>query len=168
MGNIVEDWLHSLKLRAYAESFIENGYDDLEICKQIGPADLDAIGVFNYSHRSAILDAVRLMREEGAASVYFTLEEVLRRGKGSCTCGSDPCQCSSSQDTKLQDSPTVREESPQRHKLEKEDLLDTIRKLLYQDCIDLSVPPYSKSVSELMLLVKLVPLLPYNVLSFLE
>jgi hypothetical protein len=74
-SNIVVEWLRSLHLGQYAESFIDNGYDDLEICKQVGDPDLDAIGVFNPSHRSRLLQSVRTLREEGAASVYFTLEE---------------------------------------------------------------------------------------------
>lgn len=74
-GNIVAEWLKSLHLGQYAESFIDNGYDDLEICKQVGDPDLDAIGVFNPVHRSRLLQSVRTLREEGAASVYFTLEE---------------------------------------------------------------------------------------------
>ncbi|KRT85229.1 Sterile alpha motif containing protein [Oryctes borbonicus] len=74
-GNIVAEWLRSLHLGQYAESFIDNGYDDLEICKQVGDPDLDAIGVFNPQHRSRLLQSVRTLREEGAASVYFTLEE---------------------------------------------------------------------------------------------
>lgn len=74
-GNIVAEWLRSLHLGQYAESFIDNGYDDLEICKQVGDPDLDAIGVFNPQHRNRLLQSVRTLREEGAASVYFTLEE---------------------------------------------------------------------------------------------
>lgn len=74
-SNIVVEWLRSLHLGQYAESFIDNGYDDLEICKQVGDPDLDAIGVFNPSHRKRLLQSVRTLREEGAASVYFTLEE---------------------------------------------------------------------------------------------
>lgn len=73
--NIVVEWLHSLHLGEYAESFIDNGYDDLEICKQIREPDLDAIGVFKQSHRIRLLQSVKRLREEGAASVYFTLEE---------------------------------------------------------------------------------------------
>ncbi|KAK8401820.1 hypothetical protein O3P69_001133 [Scylla paramamosain] len=72
---IVEEWLRSLQLEQYADSFIDNGYDDLEICKQIGAPDLDAIGVVNPGHRTSLLNAVLLLREEGAASVYFTVEE---------------------------------------------------------------------------------------------
>lgn len=74
-GNIVVEWLRSLHLGQYAESFLDNGYDDLEICKQVGDPDLDAIGVFNPNHRNRLLQSVRTLREEGAASVYFTLEE---------------------------------------------------------------------------------------------
>ncbi|XP_011136945.2 uncharacterized protein LOC105181690 isoform X3 [Harpegnathos saltator] len=74
-SNIVVEWLRSLPLGQYSESFIDNGYDDLEICKQIGDPDLDAIGVFNQTHRARLLQSVKTLREEGAASVYFTLEE---------------------------------------------------------------------------------------------
>ncbi|XP_011311355.1 SAM and SH3 domain-containing protein 1 isoform X3 [Fopius arisanus] len=74
-SNIVVEWLRSLHLGQYSESFIDNGYDDLEICKQIGDPDLDAIGVFNQNHRARLLQSVKTLREEGAASVYFTLEE---------------------------------------------------------------------------------------------
>ena len=40
--NIVYEWLKALQLPQYAESFVDNGYDDLEVCKQIGDPDLDA------------------------------------------------------------------------------------------------------------------------------
>ncbi|XP_068228607.1 uncharacterized protein [Palaemon carinicauda] len=72
---IVTEWLKSLHMEQYSDSFIDNGYDDLEICKQIGAPDLDAIGVVNPGHRNALLGAVMMLREEGAASVYFTVEE---------------------------------------------------------------------------------------------
>ncbi|XP_064628498.1 SAM and SH3 domain-containing protein 1-like isoform X2 [Lineus longissimus] len=74
--NIIEEWLRSLNLIHYTQAFLDNGYDDLEICKQIGQPDLDAIGVQKPSHRKEILDAVRSLRELGGTSVYFTLEEV--------------------------------------------------------------------------------------------
>ncbi|XP_049805213.1 sterile alpha motif domain-containing protein 5-like [Schistocerca nitens] len=74
-GNIVAEWLRSLRLGQYAESFLDNGYDDLEICKQVGDPDLDAIGVLDPTHRALLLHSVRTLREQGAASVYFTLEE---------------------------------------------------------------------------------------------
>ena len=73
---IVSEWLKSLDLEEHTESFIDNGYDDLEICKQISAPDLDAIGVLDSSQRSVLLDAVLRLKEEGAASVYFSVEEV--------------------------------------------------------------------------------------------
>lgn len=75
VSNIVCEWLRALGLGQYAESFLDNGYDDLEICKQVGDPDLDAIGVQNAQHRSKLLKSVRLLREKGAASVYFQLND---------------------------------------------------------------------------------------------
>uniref|UniRef100_A0A4X2K012 Sterile alpha motif domain-containing protein 5 n=1 Tax=Vombatus ursinus TaxID=29139 RepID=A0A4X2K012_VOMUR len=74
--NIVYEWLKALQLPQYAESFMDNGYDDLEVCKQIGDPDLDAIGVLAPQHRRRIHDAVRRLREQdaNAAGLYFTLE----------------------------------------------------------------------------------------------
>ena len=71
--NIITEWLTFLQLDHYAKDFIDNGYDDLETLKRIGPADLDAIGVVSVHHRSFILDAVRVLREQGAAWVYLLL-----------------------------------------------------------------------------------------------
>ncbi|XP_049761845.1 sterile alpha motif domain-containing protein 5 isoform X1 [Elephas maximus indicus] len=74
--NIVYEWLKALQLPQYAESFVDNGYDDLEVCKQIGDPDLDAIGVLAPAHRRRILEAVSRLREQDAAAagLYFTLE----------------------------------------------------------------------------------------------
>ncbi|XP_061847661.1 SAM and SH3 domain-containing protein 1 isoform X2 [Colius striatus] len=74
--NIVYEWLKTLQLSQYAESFVDNGYDDLEVCKQIGDPDLDAIGVAVPHHRRRIHEAVRRLKEadESAAGLYFTLE----------------------------------------------------------------------------------------------
>lgn len=72
-SNIVCEWLRALGLSQYAESFLDNGYDDLEICKQVGDPDLDAIGVVSPLHRHKLLKSVRQLRENGAASVYFML-----------------------------------------------------------------------------------------------
>lgn len=75
VSNIVCEWLRALGLAQYAESFIDNGYDDLEICKQVGDPDLDAIGVENPQHRAKLLKSIRHLREKGAASVYFMLND---------------------------------------------------------------------------------------------
>ncbi len=73
-GCIVAEWLRSLNLAHYTQSFLDNGYDDLEICKQIGDEDLDAIEVNHPDHRIDILAAVRILREQGGTRVYFTLD----------------------------------------------------------------------------------------------
>ena len=72
-ANIVVEWLHFLQLGPYALDFLDNGYDDLETVKRIGPEDLDAIGVVSVHHRAFLLDAVRVLREQGAAWVYLLL-----------------------------------------------------------------------------------------------
>ncbi|XP_061560223.1 SAM and SH3 domain-containing protein 1a isoform X6 [Phycodurus eques] len=76
---IVYEWLKTLQLAQYVEAFVDNGYDDLEVCKQIGDPDLDAIGVYVAHHRRAIHDAVRRLKEDArdaASGLYFTLEPV--------------------------------------------------------------------------------------------
>ncbi|EDW24777.1 GL24335 [Drosophila persimilis] len=73
--NIVCEWLRTIGLAQYGESFLENGYDELEICKQIGEIDLDAIGVDNLSHRGKLLKSVRMLREKGAAIVYVLIND---------------------------------------------------------------------------------------------
>ncbi len=64
-------WLHFLQMERYVEDFIDNGYDDLETAKKIGEDDLEAIGVHDLGHRAFLLDAVRVLREQGAAWVYL-------------------------------------------------------------------------------------------------
>ncbi|CAM5133183.1 unnamed protein product [Natator depressus] len=83
--NIVYEWLKTLQLSQYAESFVDNGYDDLEVCKQIGDPDLDAIGVSVPHHRRRILEAVVRLKEEDetAAGLYFTLEPQQQQGSPS-------------------------------------------------------------------------------------
>ncbi|XP_066524887.1 SAM and SH3 domain-containing protein 1 [Hoplias malabaricus] len=74
---IVYEWLRTLQLCQYVEAFVDNGYDDLEVCKQIGDPDLDAIGVLTPHHRQKVLRAVKRLREEDKKVTpghYFTLE----------------------------------------------------------------------------------------------
>jgi hypothetical protein len=58
----------------YTQAFLDNGYDDLEVCKQIGNPDLDAIGVMKPHHRKELLRSVKILREKGGTHVYFILE----------------------------------------------------------------------------------------------
>lgn len=172
-GNIVAEWLRSLHLGQYAESFIDNGYDDLEICKQVGDPDLDAIGVFNPVHRSRLLQSVRTLREEGAASVYFTLEESVAVHE-ECLCDNASARSSrassarSEKDTRITASPVASsstdsaQEAAKYHdeyeegkaelvKIPRMQLKMLLREKLAQDGIRLSCQPYSTPVSLLFL-----------------
>lgn len=74
-NSIVCEWLKALGVAQYGQSFLDNGYDDLEICKQIGDPDLDAIGVVDAQHRQKLLKSIRHLRENGATSLYFVLTD---------------------------------------------------------------------------------------------
>ena len=69
--HVVWTWLHTLDQEHLFESFLENGYDDLETVKQMGEEDLLAIGVDDQETRFVISQAARMLRERGAAWVYF-------------------------------------------------------------------------------------------------
>ncbi|XP_054653739.1 sterile alpha motif domain-containing protein 5-like [Dunckerocampus dactyliophorus] len=75
--NLVLEWLSKLHLAQYVEAFLDNGYDDLEVCKRIGEPDLDAIGVRVRYHRNRLLSAVRQLKDgdkRKAPDIYFALE----------------------------------------------------------------------------------------------
>ncbi|XP_012555536.2 uncharacterized protein LOC101240673 isoform X2 [Hydra vulgaris] len=67
----VEDWLRSLGLLHYAQSFYDNGYEDIDTCKLIKNADLDVINVKSERDRNDILSAVAKMNQ----NLYFELEQ---------------------------------------------------------------------------------------------
>ena len=82
----VQDWLRFLELDEFYESFIDNGYDDLETVKLIKKDDLEAIGVVSREQQDYLLDrfysvplliafkcffSVRVLKEKGAAWVYL-------------------------------------------------------------------------------------------------
>ena len=94
--NIVATWLNFLQVGEYSDSFLDNGYDDLETVKQIRLEDLRAIGVDNQvgpltpslppspgphspeltkiscqEDEEVILLSVKILREQGAAWVYL-------------------------------------------------------------------------------------------------
>lgn len=152
--NIVLEWLSKLHLAHYVESFIDNGYDDLEVCKQIGEPDLDAIGVHIEYHRHRLLAAVQKLREADsrkAPGYYFTLEP-LRPSFCKQSNREDGCQRSRSQSRGHQPS------CPGNHNLRVTDCNDfvtypklklkvLIRDKLAKDGIDLGEAPYTFKVS---------------------
>ena len=71
----VGQWLLFLQMERYLQGFVDNGYDDFETIKQIGIPDLEAIGVTDLHHQAFLLDAVRVLREQGAVWVYLLNDE---------------------------------------------------------------------------------------------
>ncbi|XP_065446392.1 SAM and SH3 domain-containing protein 1 isoform X8 [Chrysemys picta bellii] len=155
--NIVYEWLKTLQLSQYAESFVDNGYDDLEVCKQIGDPDLDAIGVLVPHHRRRILEAVMRLKEEDetAAGLYFTLEPQQQQGSPSPSPEIYTSHLVEQYEAKAwrEPSPRHRQGTPRSQKLgprnrelviyPKLKLKIMIRDKLIRDGINLSKPPYS-------------------------
>ena len=99
----LEFWLSSLDLSLHYSAFLDNGYDDLEICKkvglcstyrlsiyllyifQIGPGDLTCMGVTCVRHRTRIMAAVAELVLGGATQVYIRAAQagwrILGRGE---------------------------------------------------------------------------------------
>ena len=127
-GQIVEEWLRSLGLIQYYQAFVDNGYDDLEVCKQIGDPDLDAIGVDVSSHRDTVLQAVATLREQGGTHVYFTLEEAAQTP----TPTPGPGMLSGAQGPSVVAFPRLQ-------------LVTIVRDKLVQEGVELAQPPYAIS-----------------------
>ena len=64
-------WLRFLHVEEYSSNFLDNGYDDLETVKQMTEEDLRAIGISSAEDEEIILISVKILREQGAAWVYF-------------------------------------------------------------------------------------------------
>ncbi|MCJ8750006.1 hypothetical protein PDJAM_G00194350 [Pangasius djambal] len=139
--SIVYEWLKTLQLCQYVEAFVDNGYDDLEVCKQIGDPDLDAIGVFIPHHRQRIHDAVTRLKNEdkqAASALYFTLEPLIPslRGSRSWTDQIEMTCTGSNRNLTLRNRELVV--------YPKLKLKIMIRDKLVRDGINLARPPYSK------------------------
>ena len=80
----VEKWLKFLDKEEYSDSFIDNGYDDLETLKLIEKEDLEAIGVMKKDHQDYLLAAVKVLKEKGAAWVYLLYTETTEEESDNC------------------------------------------------------------------------------------
>lgn len=160
--SIVADWLRTLGLPQYAESFVDNGYDDLEICKQIGEPDLDAIGVTDPKHRNRVLQAVRVLLEQGGTAVYFTLEEAAKHSRVSAASASEygfdewapppPDKAAVVRPDSLRYFQDEYEEGKaELVRFPKMQLKIMVREKMVRDGIRLSMQPYSNPVSDLSL-----------------
>ena len=135
--NIINDWLKSLHIAEYSESFIENGYDDLEICKQISEPDLDAIGVLHPTHRSVVLDAVKALKEHGATQVYIESSNPKESGGPSYRQYGNNIKAFGYSDS----------EACERVKLQDLNLRSILQRRLCEDGLRLACPPYTNMVS---------------------
>ncbi|CAH1799687.1 unnamed protein product [Owenia fusiformis] len=145
--NILHEWLKSLKLGHHIQAFVDNGYDNLEICKHIGEPDLDAIGVVIPSERKDILSAVKSLRENGAAPIYFTLEPEIEDAEANAPIYSSPQNNQNDED--LQNACNVSLDGYDEGKqavvdFPKLQLFAIIRDRLLADSIDLVKEPYTK------------------------
>ena len=152
--NSVEKWLYSLELGKYHQSFLDNGYDDLEICKQLGEPDLDAIGVDSTSDRQKLLEAVKRLNDQGTKIEYHTLEEESddlpepplldneneRAGSETPGPGLDP---------DLQDASKIAKDQIVV-RFTKNQLMLLLKEKLLEDYINLSNPPYTLQVGILV------------------
>lgn len=59
----VEDLLQKIGMQEYISVFVLNGYEDLELFKEIEPPDLDYLGIVNTEHRNKIMAAVQFLHE---------------------------------------------------------------------------------------------------------
>jgi hypothetical protein len=69
--NIVRNRLKFLSVEEYSDTFIDNGYDDLETGKLIQRNDLEAIGGIEETHQDLLLTPVKTLKERGATWVHF-------------------------------------------------------------------------------------------------
>ncbi|XP_024132579.1 SAM and SH3 domain-containing protein 1 isoform X2 [Oryzias melastigma] len=146
---LVLQWLEQLQLAQYVESFLDNGYDDLEVCRQIGDPDLDAIGVRIRYHRHRLLAAVEALKAADRmrpAGFYFTLEPLdaptcqrapdLRRSRARVT-GAHQASCPGKHDLRVSDCSDFVTYPKLKLKV-------LIRDKLVKDGIDLGGAPYTR------------------------
>ena len=57
----VDEWLETFGLGSYLNDFIDNGYEKRELCANLKPDELDAIGVKDKKHRTLLLDQAKLL-----------------------------------------------------------------------------------------------------------
>jgi hypothetical protein len=69
--SVVQKWLRFFDVEELSESFIDNGYDDLETVQLIKREYPEAIGVMRQDHQDYLFSSVKVLRERGAALVYL-------------------------------------------------------------------------------------------------
>ena len=71
----IEQWLSSIGFKQYTQLFIDNGYDDFELCKHLKENDLDLMGITIPIVKAEILSSVNNLKDApNAAHVYFSMD----------------------------------------------------------------------------------------------
>lgn len=65
----VDEWLKKIGLEKYSESFLDNGYETVELCANLCGKDLDAIGINNKQDRGSLVIHARKLLESDLSSL---------------------------------------------------------------------------------------------------
>ena len=68
-SELIENWLKTLELEQYKDSFLSSGYFDMNAISQLDEYGLDAIGVEDIDHRVKLLEAVEIVQQQLPAPV---------------------------------------------------------------------------------------------------
>lgn len=60
----VEEWLERIGMSEYAESFVDNGYETVDLVSKMKADDMDAVGVKSKKDRGILFTQARLLLEE--------------------------------------------------------------------------------------------------------
>eukprot|EP01147_Barroeca_monosierra_P010758 gene10758-2845_t len=58
----VQAWLNALGLDIYSDTFLQNGFDDLDVIADLTPGDLDCLGILRRGHRKKLLLAANRLK----------------------------------------------------------------------------------------------------------
>lgn len=58
-----------MELEQYTESFVDNGYETVELCANLSNKDMNAIGITNKQHRSTLVIHARMLLENDSCPV---------------------------------------------------------------------------------------------------
>jgi len=68
IGGHVQKWLNELTLSEYYSSFVENGFDDMTVVKEMNEKDLTDMGISKPGHRKKIVMSIEKMKS-GSSSI---------------------------------------------------------------------------------------------------
>ncbi|KAK0098408.1 hypothetical protein PV326_008683 [Microctonus aethiopoides] len=132
----VQELLQRMNLQEHIPVFVLNGYEDLELFRELEPADLDYLRIHQPEHRAKILTAVQLLHDlqSGSEGDLASSSEGDEMNRLALTSGQTSGHCSPfsrrqfPRDSGCYDAhknPTRRQISPEATKLSRENNLDS-------------------------------------------